>query len=141
MSDERPANWSPKFGDRRRIWEQDPELAAELARLRALAAGLPPPTHTAKRPVKPHAPRKGSPAKRGGEPAPLTGEVRPVADIDELTPAERIDAARGTVRSLTLLLQAVDAGDVVATPLEVARIQGAIEALRAMVGSAAGEES
>ena len=64
-----------------------------------------------------------------------------MADPDELTPAERIDAARVTVRSLTLLQQAVEAGDIVATPLEVARIQGAIEALRAMVGRATGEES
>lgn len=64
-----------------------------------------------------------------------------MADPDELTPAERIDAARATVGSLTLLLQAVEAGDVVATPLEVARIQGAIEALQAMVGRATGEES
>ncbi len=67
--------------------------------------------------------------------------VRPVADTDHLTPSERIDAARATVRSLTLLLQAVDAGDIVATSLETARIQGAIEALRAMVGRATDEES
>ncbi len=62
-----------------------------------------------------------------------------MADNDELTPAERIDAARVTVRSLTLLLESIEAGDIVATPLEVARIQGAIEALRAVVGRAAGE--
>ncbi len=74
---------------------------------------------------------------RGGISA---ARLRPVTDPDELTPPERIDAARATVRSLTLLLEAVEAGDVVATPLEVARIQGAIEALRAMVGWATGEE-
>ncbi len=71
----------------------------------------------------------------------LATTVRPVADPDDLTPAERIDAARAIVRSLTLLLQAVEAGDVVATPLEVARIQGAIDALQAMVGRTTGEES
>jgi hypothetical protein len=64
-----------------------------------------------------------------------------VAHPDELTPAERIDAARAIVRSLTLLLTAVEAGDLLATPLEVARLQGAIEALRAMVGRATGDES
>jgi hypothetical protein len=64
-----------------------------------------------------------------------------MAEPGELTRAERIDAARTTVGSLTLLLEAVEAGDVVATPLEVARIQGAIETLRAMVGRATGEES
>jgi hypothetical protein len=64
-----------------------------------------------------------------------------MAEPGELTQAERIDAARTTVGSLALLLEAVEAGEVVATPLEVARIQGAIEALRAMVGRATGEES
>ncbi len=30
MGDERPANWSPKFADRRRIWEQNPGLAGTV---------------------------------------------------------------------------------------------------------------
>jgi hypothetical protein len=44
-----------------------------------------------------------------------------MAEPGELTPAERIDAGRATVRSLKLLLKAIDDADVVATPLEVAR--------------------
>ena len=62
-----------------------------------------------------------------------------MAKPGELTPAERIDAGRVTVRSLRLLLKAIDEGDVVATPLEVARLQGAIEALGAIAGEPASQ--
>jgi hypothetical protein len=64
-----------------------------------------------------------------------------MAELDKLTPAERIDAGRVTVRSLRLLLKAIDDGDVVATPLEVARLQGAIEAIGAIAGEPAGEDN
>jgi hypothetical protein len=61
-----------------------------------------------------------------------------MAQPDEFTPAERIDVGRATVRSLKLLLKAIDDGDVVATPLEVERLQGAIEALGAVAGDVRG---
>jgi hypothetical protein len=62
-----------------------------------------------------------------------------MAESDDFVRAERIYAGRATVRSLKLLLKAIDDGDVVATPLEVARLQGAIEALEAITGEPAGE--
>ena len=57
-----------------------------------------------------------------------------MADPDELTNTEWIDAARETARSLLLLLAAIDRGELVATPLEVARLQGAAAALGAIAG-------
>ena len=63
-----------------------------------------------------------------------------MADPDELTPAERIDATRQAARSLLLLLAAIDRSELVATPLEVARLQGAVEALRAIAGDLPGDE-
>ena len=55
-----------------------------------------------------------------------------MADPDERTPADRIDATRQTARSLMRLLEAIERGELVATPLEVARLQGAVEALGAI---------
>ena len=63
-----------------------------------------------------------------------------MADPDELTPAERIYTARETARSLMRLLEAIERGELVATPLELARIQGAVEALRAIAGELPGDE-
>jgi hypothetical protein len=63
-----------------------------------------------------------------------------MADPDELTPAERIDATRQAARSLMRLLEAIERGELVATPLEVARIQGAVEALGAIAGDLPGDE-
>ena len=63
-----------------------------------------------------------------------------MADPDELTPAERIDTARETARSLMRLLEAIEHGELVATPLEIARLQGAAAALNAMAGNAAREQ-
>jgi hypothetical protein len=63
-----------------------------------------------------------------------------MAEPGELTPAERIDAGRATDRSLKLLLKAIDDGDVVTTPLKVARLQGAIEALYVIAGEPAGKD-
>ena len=57
-----------------------------------------------------------------------------MADPDEWTPAERIVATRDIARSLTFLLEAIERGELVATPLEVARLQGAVEALEAIAG-------
>jgi hypothetical protein len=51
-----------------------------------------------------------------------------MADPDERTPADRIDATCQAVRSLMLLLEAIERGELVATPLEIARLQGAVEA-------------
>jgi hypothetical protein len=63
-----------------------------------------------------------------------------MADPDELTHAEWIETARETARSLLLLLDAIDRGELVATPLEVARLQGAAAALSAIVEKPAGEQ-
>ena len=63
-----------------------------------------------------------------------------MADPDERTPAERIDATRQAARSLMLLLEAIERGELVATPLEVARLQGAVEALGAIAGERPGDE-
>jgi len=38
------------------------------------------------------------------------------------------------------LLEAIERGELVATPLELARIQGAVEALRAIAGELPGDE-
>ena len=57
-----------------------------------------------------------------------------MADPDERTPAERIVATRQAARSLMRLLEAIERGELVATPLEVARLQGAVEALDAIAG-------
>ena len=62
------------------------------------------------------------------------GIVEPMADPDERTPAERIEATRQAARSLMLLLEAIERGELVATPLEIARLQGAVEALDAIAG-------
>ena len=63
-----------------------------------------------------------------------------MADPDERTPAERIDATRRAARSLMLLLEAIERGELVATPLEIARLQGAVEALGAIAGELPGDE-
>ena len=63
-----------------------------------------------------------------------------MADPDERTAAERIDATRRAARSLMLLLEAIERGELVATPLEIARLQGAVEALRAIAGELPGDE-
>ena len=52
----------------------------------------------------------------------------------DLTPAERVSAARDTARSLRLLLEQIEAGDIAATPLEIARLRGALDALEAILG-------
>ena len=52
-----------------------------------------------------------------------------MADPDERTPADRIDATRRAARSLMLLLQAFERGEFTATPLEFARLQAVVEAL------------
>jgi len=64
-----------------------------------------------------------------------------MAEPDELTPAERIGMARKAARSLMCLLEVIERGDLIATPLEVARLQEAVEALAAIVGEPAAEES
>jgi hypothetical protein len=46
-----------------------------------------------------------------------------MADPDERTAAERIDATRWAARSLTFLLEAIER-ELVATPLQIARLQG-----------------
>ena len=51
-----------------------------------------------------------------------------MADPDERTPAGRIDATRRAARSLVFLLDAIERGELVATPLEIARLQGAVAA-------------
>ena len=43
-----------------------------------------------------------------------------MADPDERTPADRIDATRETARSLMLLLEAFERGEFTATPVEFA---------------------
>jgi hypothetical protein len=63
-----------------------------------------------------------------------------MADPDARTPADRIDATRQAARSLMLLLEAIECGELVATPLEVARLQGAVEALDAIAGELPGAE-
>jgi hypothetical protein len=63
-----------------------------------------------------------------------------MADRDEQTPADRIDATRQAARSLILLLKAIERGELVATPLEVARLQGAVEALGAIAGELPGDD-
>lgn len=63
-----------------------------------------------------------------------------MADPDERTPADQIDATRQAVRSLMLLLEAIQRGELVATPLEIARLQGAVEALGAIAGELPGDE-
>ena len=63
-----------------------------------------------------------------------------MADPDERTLAERIPATRRAARSLMRLLEAIERGELVATPLEVARLQGAVEALGAIAGELPGDE-
>jgi hypothetical protein len=63
-----------------------------------------------------------------------------MADPDERTPADRIDATRQAARSLMRLLGAIEHGELVATPLEIARLQGAVEALGAIAGDLPGDE-
>jgi hypothetical protein len=63
-----------------------------------------------------------------------------MVDPDELTPAERIDATRQAARSLTRLLEAIERGELVATPLEIARLQAAVEALGAIAGELPGDK-
>jgi hypothetical protein len=63
-----------------------------------------------------------------------------MADPDERTAADRIDATRRAARSLMRLLEAIEREELVATPLEVARLQGAAEALGAIAGELPGDE-
>ena len=63
-----------------------------------------------------------------------------MADPDERTPAERLDATHRAARSLMFLLKAIERGELVATPLEIARLQGAVEALDAIAGKPPGDE-
>ena len=52
----------------------------------------------------------------------------------DLTPAERVSAAGDTARSLRLLLGQIKGGAIAATPLEIARLRGALDALEAILG-------
>ena len=63
-----------------------------------------------------------------------------MADPDEWTPAERIESTRQAARSLMRLLGAIERGELIATPLEIARLQGAVEALGAIAGEPPGDE-
>jgi hypothetical protein len=63
-----------------------------------------------------------------------------MADPDERTPAERIDAARQAALSLMRLMDAIERGELVATPLEIARLQAAVETVRAIAGDLPGDE-
>ena len=63
-----------------------------------------------------------------------------MADPDERTPADRIEATRRAARSLMLLLEAIELGELVATPLEIARLQGAVEAVGAIAGELPGDD-
>jgi hypothetical protein len=65
----------------------------------------------------------------------------PMPDPNERRPAELIKSARRAARSLMHLLEAIERGELVATPLEIARLQGAVEALGAIVGEPIAEES
>jgi len=53
-----------------------------------------------------------------------------MADPEERTPADRIDATRQAARSVMLLLEAIERGELAATPLEIARLRAAAEALK-----------
>ena len=64
-----------------------------------------------------------------------------MADPDDWTPTDRIESARQAARSLMLLLEGIDRGEIVATPLEIARLQGAVEALGAIAGERPEDES
>ncbi len=52
----------------------------------------------------------------------------------DLTPAERVSAAGDTARSLRLLLEQIEGGAIAATPLEIARLRGALDALESVFG-------
>ena len=53
----------------------------------------------------------------------------------EPTAGDRIDMARKAARSLELLLEAIQRGELSATHLEVARLRGAIQALQEVAES------
>jgi len=53
-----------------------------------------------------------------------------MADPEERTPADRIDATRQAARSVMLLLEAIERGELAATPLEIARLRAAAKALK-----------
>ena len=55
----------------------------------------------------------------------------------DLTPAQRVSAAGDTARSLRLLLGEIEEGAIAATPLEIARLRGALDALEVIVGQRA----
>jgi hypothetical protein len=57
-----------------------------------------------------------------------------MAEPDSLTRAEQIESAPKARRSLMFLLEAIERGDLAATPHEIARLQGAVEPLVAIVG-------
>jgi hypothetical protein len=57
-----------------------------------------------------------------------------MADPGELTSGDRIDMARKAAQNLRLLLEAIQRGELVATQLEMARLRGAMEALREVAG-------
>ena len=63
-----------------------------------------------------------------------------MADLDERTLAERIDATRQAARSLMRLLEAIERGELVATPLEIARLLAAVETLGVIAGELPGDE-
>ena len=63
-----------------------------------------------------------------------------MADPDSRAPADRIEASHQAARSLMRLLEALERGELVATPLEVARLQGAVEALGAIAGELPGDD-
>jgi hypothetical protein len=63
-----------------------------------------------------------------------------MVDPDELTPAERIDATQQAGRSLTRLLEVIERGELVATPFEIARLQGAVQALGAIAREPSGDD-
>ena len=63
-----------------------------------------------------------------------------MADPDERTPADRIDATRQAARSLMHLLEVMERGELVATPLEIARLLAAVETLGVIAGELPGDE-
>ena len=63
-----------------------------------------------------------------------------MVDPDELTPAERIDATRRRPGVSRAYSRRSSAGNSFATPLEIARLQGAVEALGAIAGELRGDE-
>jgi hypothetical protein len=57
-----------------------------------------------------------------------------MAAPDDPTPTERVSAAGDTARSLRLLLEEIEREAITATPLQIARLRGALDALEAILG-------